>query len=379
MDPTLFRTLIAWSLALLLLALLGLIAAPFGSAFVLAAAIAVPTYPLHERIERALGGRKGRAAALSVLLLALVVVIPVASLLSLLAVEAAAGYRFLEEAAASGRIPGLVEILEYPAVAPLAARARELLDSFGVDLKANLLPAAKQALGLLVGFASGAIKNLFLFTVQLFLMLAVLFFLYRDGATLAERAWGLVPLPEDEKALVRGNLARTTTAVMVGIVGTSLLQGVLGGLGFWIGGLPSPILFGGVMAFASVIPFVGTALVWIPGAAYLLATGSPWGALFVAGWGLAVVGTADNFVRPLLISGSAGVPLPLVALGALGGFAALGVPGVIVGPLAVSLSLSLLEIRGPGNGIRVGENGTEQDDSPGGAPTDSGGSEKAGK
>jgi predicted PurR-regulated permease PerM len=98
------------------------------------------------------------------------------------------------------------------------------------------------------------------------------------------------------------------------------------------------------MAFASVIPFVGTALVWIPGAAYLLATGHPWGALFLAVWGVAVVGMADNVVRPLLISGSAGVSLPLMALGALGGFAALGVPGVVVGPLAVSLAVALLEI-----------------------------------
>lgn len=345
MDPKLFRTLLAWSVTLLLIALLGAIAAPFASAFVLAAAIAVPTFPLHGRIERALGGRKNTAALLSVLTLALLVVIPVAFLLSVLAVETARGYRFLEEAAAYGRIPGLGEILDHPAVAPITHRGRQLLASFGVDLKANLLPAAKQGLGLLLAFASGALKNVFLFTVELFLMLLVLFFLYRDGAALAKQAWALVPLPDDETARLRESLSRTTTAVMVGIVGTSLLQGVLGGVGFWISGLPSPVLFGGVMAFASVIPFVGTALVWIPGAAYLVATGSPWGALFLAVWGLAVVGTADNFVRPLLISGSAGVSLPLMALGALGGFAALGVPGVVVGPLTVSTAVTLLAIR----------------------------------
>jgi predicted PurR-regulated permease PerM len=344
MDPKLFRTLLAWSATLLLIALLGAIAAPFATAFVLAAAIAVPTFPVHERIERVLGGRKSAAAALSVLILALVVVIPVAFLLSILAAEAARGYRFLEEAAAFGRIPGVGEILDHPVVAPFTARGRQLLDSFGVDVKTNLLPAAKQGLGLLLGFASGALKNVFLFTVELFLMLIVLFFLYRDGAGLAGRAWELVPLRGRETARLREILTRTTSAVMVGIVGTSLLQGVLGGVGFWISGLPSPVLFGGVMAFASVIPFVGTALVWVPGAAYLLATGSPWGALFLAVWGLVVVGMADNVVRPMLISGSAGVSLPLMALGALGGFAALGVPGVVVGPLAVSLAVALLDI-----------------------------------
>jgi predicted PurR-regulated permease PerM len=344
MDPKLFRTLLAWSFTLLLIALLGAIAAPFATAFVLAAAIAVPTFPLHERFERVLGGRKSAAAALSVTLLALVVVIPVAFLLSILAAEAARGYRSLEEAAASGRIPGFAEILEHPALKPTAGRARHLLESLGVDVRTNLLPAAKQGLGLLLGFASGALKNVFLFTVELFLMLVVLFFLYRDGAGLAGRAWELVPLHGHERARLREILARTTSAVMVGIVGTSLLQGVLGGIGFWISGLPSPVLFGGVMAFASVIPFVGTALVWLPGAAYLLATGSPWGALFLAVWGVAVVGMADNVVRPMLISGSAGVSLPLMALGALGGFAALGVPGVVAGPLAVSLAVALLEI-----------------------------------
>jgi predicted PurR-regulated permease PerM len=344
MDTTLYRTLVAWSLTLVLIALLGAIVAPFGTAFVLAAAIAVPTRPLHARIERLLGGRKGRAAALSVLLLALLVVVPVATLLSLLAAEAAKGYGFLEAAAAEGRIPGLGEILAHPSVAPYASRAQHLLDVLGIDLKANLLPAAKQGLAMLLDFASGALKNVFLFTVELFLMLIVLFFLYRDGSALSARFWELVPLPEDEKALVRGNLARTTSAVMVGIVGTSLLQGILGGIGFLIAGLPSAVLFGGVMAFASMIPFVGTALVWIPGALYLLATGSPWGALFLALWGVLVVSMADNIVRPLLISGSAGMSLPLVALGALGGFAAFGVPGVVVGPLAVSLSITLMEL-----------------------------------
>jgi predicted PurR-regulated permease PerM len=363
MDPTLFRTLTAWSFSLLLLYVLGAIAAPFATAFVLSAAIAVPTYPVHARVERLLNGRKGTAAALSVLLLAVVVVVPVTGLLSLLAVEGAKGYRFLEDAAASGRIPGTDEVLGHPYVAPAAARVQHLLDTLGVDVKATLLPAAKEGLGLLVAFASGALKNVFLFSVELLLMLVVLFFLYRDGAALADTVWEFVPLPPDEKALLKGNLARTTSSVMVGIVGTSLLQGLLGGFSFWVAGLPSPVLFGAVMAFASMIPVVGTALVWIPGAAYLFATGSTWQGVFLCAWGLAVVGTADNVVRPLLMSGSAGLSLPLVAIGALGGFAAFGVAGVVVGPLAVSLAVTLLEVvrarreREGGNGIGEGAAG----------------------
>jgi predicted PurR-regulated permease PerM len=124
---------------------------------------------------------------------------------------------------------------------------------------------------------------------------------------------------------------------------TCIAQGVLGGLGFLVAGLPSPLLFGTVMAFSGLIPLVGTAIVWIPGVLYLFFTGqTAWGVGLLL-WSVLVVGNADNVLRPLLIGGKAGMPLPLLIVGILGGLFAYGLMGLIIGPLILTVLLFVLE------------------------------------
>jgi predicted PurR-regulated permease PerM len=341
MDPKVFWALIAYTFALLFLYLLYLLLALFLTPLIWAAVIGIATFPFYERLCRRFRGRDAAASAVMILLVLLVVVLPMVGVVALLAGEASDTYRVLESAAQSGKVPGFDAIRVHPSVAPWVDRGESLLRSFNVDLGANLLPTAKQAVSSLLGFASGVLKNAFISLLNLLLMLVILFFIYRDGRRLQEEFWAVIPLPGADKKILKENLSRVLTAGVIGILGTCLVQGILGGIGFWIGGLPSPVLFGSLMAIAALVPFVGTALFWVPGGIYLLLAGKTAKGIFLLAWGALVVGSADNIIRPLLIGETAKLPFSLMALGAIGGLAAFGLMGVVIGPAILSLSLVL--------------------------------------
>ena len=361
MDWKVFWALIAYTFALLFLYLLFLLLAPFQTALVWAAVIGIATFPIYEWLRDRFRGREGAASAVMTLLVLLVFVLPTVGLVALLAGEASDTYRVLELAAQGGKVPGLDAIRAHPSVAPRVSRLELLLRSFNVDLGAELLPSAKQAVSSLLGFASGVLKNIFTFVFNLLLMLVILFFIYRDGRRLQEEFWAVIPLPDADKKGLKENLSRVLTVGVLGILGTCIVQGFLGGIGFWIGGLPSPVLFGSLIAFSALIPFVGTALFWVPGGIYLLLAGKTAKGIFLLVWGVLVVGSADNVLRPLLIGGKAELPFSLMALGAIGGLAAFGLIGVVIGPVLLSLSLvcfTMYKARGiPGAQPRPPEEG----------------------
>jgi predicted PurR-regulated permease PerM len=173
------------------------------------------------------------------------------------------------------------------------------------------------------------------------LMLFVLFFVLRDGPGLAVKFVRLLPIEERRRTRLWQHLADVTRAVFMGIGLTALVQGALVGVGFWIAGLPSPLVFGVVAVLVALIPMVGSALVWAPGALFLAARGEYGYAIFLAVWGAVVVGMVDNFLRPMLISGRADVPTLAVFLGVMGGLAAFGFIGLFVGPIVLGLLVAL--------------------------------------
>jgi predicted PurR-regulated permease PerM len=135
---------------------------------------------------------------------------------------------------------------------------------------------------------------------------------------------------------------------MLGTILTAILQGALGAIGFAIFGLPSPIVFGAIMAVLSLLPVGGTAFVWLPAAVVLVAQGA-WGrgiGLFV--WGLVIVGLADNWFKPMIISGHSEMNTLPVFFGVMGGLAAFGFLGLFVGPMVVSLGIAVLETASTG-------------------------------
>jgi predicted PurR-regulated permease PerM len=137
------------------------------------------------------------------------------------------------------------------------------------------------------------------------------------------------------------HLIDVTRAVFMGIGLTALVQGVLLGIGFAIAGLPSPLVFGVLGALFALVPVVGTALVWLPATLWLLIQGEPGYALFMTAWGVLAVGSVDNFLRPILISGRAEVPTLAVFIGVMGGLSAFGFVGLFLGPIVLGLVVAL--------------------------------------
>jgi len=163
----------------------------------------------------------------------------------------------------------------------------------------------------------------------------------RDGPVLARKVVRLLPIEERRRARLWQHLQDVTRAVFIGIGLTALVQGVLVGIGFWIAGLPSPLVFGVLAALFALVPFVGTLIIWGPGAIFLATQGDFGHATFLAAWGVIVVGMVDNFLRPMLISGRVQVPTIAVFIGVMGGLSAFGFIGLFLGPIVLGLLVAL--------------------------------------
>lgn len=343
MDRSLFTTLLAYTFALLLLYLLYSILSPFLGTMVWAGAIGVITFPIHERLLARCNGRDITAAALMTGVVVLAVILPLIGLIFTLSREAALAYQYLENVTASGSNLALSNILNHPAIIPWLERIRQLTSTLSLDVDSMLLPAVKKALASMLNYSTGILKNFFVFLFKLVLMVITLFFFYKDGARFLERFLQVVTIRDGLKKTIIETINRVLGAVMYGIVLTCLVQGTLGGLGFWAAGLPSPILFGSLMAICALIPLIGTALIWLPGALYLLMHGQTIHALLLVVWGVVVVSGIDNIIRPLFISGIARLHILVIVLGVLGGVLAFGITGVVAGPVILALCLVFFE------------------------------------
>jgi predicted PurR-regulated permease PerM len=175
------------------------------------------------------------------------------------------------------------------------------------------------------------------------LMIVIFFFVIRDEAHLIGRLLHLIPLSSSQEEQILKKIKDVGKSALLGTLATSLAQGIAGGIAFAICGLPA-LFWGAVMAFTSLVPVVGTALVWIPAALFLLVSGH-WGlALFMTLWCTLVVGGIDNVLRPLFMQGGANMNTLLIFLSILGGLSRFGLMGLLYGPLIVGLALVLIYI-----------------------------------
>jgi predicted PurR-regulated permease PerM len=344
MDRTLFITLLAYTFTLFLLYLLFTILSPFLVTLGWAAAVGVFTYPLYEKLLKYCNGREIAASSLMMVTVVLAVIVPLVGLIITLSKEAALAYQYLESAAARSHILVLGDILRHPSVTPWLDRFGTLTNSLDLELDTMLLPATKKALSSMLNYSTDILKNSLGFLIKLILMLITLFFIYKDGDRFMQHFWSVISVRENIRATVKETIKRVLGAVLYGVILTCLVQGALGGLGFWAAGLPSPFLFGTLMAICAPIPLVGTALIWLPGAIYLLTQGQIVHGVLLIIWGVLVVSSIDNIIRPLFISGKAKLPILVIALGILGGFLAFGLLGVIAGPVILALFLVFFEM-----------------------------------
>jgi predicted PurR-regulated permease PerM len=171
-------------------------------------------------------------------------------------------------------------------------------------------------------------------------MLYLLFFLLRDGDALSARIEGAVPLRPEHKRDVFDTFAVVIRATVKGTLVVAVVQGVLGGLIFWILGLPSAVLWGVVMALLSLLPAVGSVLVWLPVAVYFLLTGSTWQGVVLIAYGALVIGSVDNILRPIVVGKDTRMPDYVVLVSTLGGLAIFGPNGFVIGPVIAAMFIA---------------------------------------
>ena len=202
----------------------------------------------------------------------------------------------------------------------------------------------QRVLGFLAPRAGAAVADLFATLGSLFVMLFAMFFLLRDGHTLARQVRDLLPVPEG----VRDRLMIDTRDLIIASVGAGLLvaaiQGALGGLAFWLLGIDAPVIWGVVMALCSLIPIVGAALVWVPAALWLLLSNDVARGVILVIVGIFGISMADNILRPILLAGRTTASGLVVFLGILGGAAAFGFIGIVLGPIILVTAGSLLRV-----------------------------------
>jgi len=342
MDRGVFFALLYFTAVVLVAGLMLLLLSPFLGAIAWAGVIALAAQPVHRWLLRKVGGRTNVAAGLATLAAVLVIAVPFMVLAILFAGEAVGVLSTLESAIQTGRIPGWEHVQSNPSFLKLMAHLEPYLKD--TDFQASAMATMRGMTGLAVQVSKAVLLNFFSALLQFFVMVMVLFFAFRDGAEVVKQAWAVVPLKARDKEVIGDTVRRVVNAVLYGIVLTCIVQGILGGIGFAMVGLPSPVFFGALMILAAFIPIVGTGLVWVPGVLYLLAIGDYGRAGILTLWCLAVVTSIDNFVRPFFISGKAKIPILVVALGVLGGLLSLGFLGVILGPLMFAVALELFRI-----------------------------------
>ena len=320
-----------------------LIFRPFIGAIVWALLIAYLLFPAAVRLRGRCKGRKGLAAAILTVTVIVAFGLPAAVLAATFAGQAVELVQKLSRLAAEYQIQAPGDLVRLPVV----GRAVEWLDAMlpvsASQIQTWSVLALQNILQFLLSHSGAWVAGAFGIFGNVALMLFVLFFFFRDGDEMAARVVRLAPMDPKKKERLLRHLGDVTRAVVFGTLVTALAQGTLIGIAFWITGLPSPVVFGGLAFISSFIPFVGTSLVVVPAVLVLLAQGVAWKWIFMLLWGVLVAGSADNVLRPALVSGRAEIGTLTAFFGVVGGLGAFGFIGLFLGPVVLALVLALIQ------------------------------------
>ena len=308
-----------------------LLTVPFVSALAWALALAVLFAPVHRWIEARLK-KPNVAASVSVLMVVFIVGMPATFVAGRLIEEAANGANAIRSNVESGTWRRAIEA--HPRIAPLGRWIAQQFD----------LPAAmSSAVSWLANTSASFVRVSVTQVIGLLLTLYFLFYFLRDRRAAVGSLADLLPLSAAETDRLSSRAIDTIHATMYGTLVCAVVQGTLSGLMFWWLDLPAPLLWGVVMGLLAVVPVFGAFIVWIPAAVFLALDGS-WGrALILTAWGTLVVGLIDNLLYPMLVGNRLKLHSILSFVSVVGGLIVFGASGLILGPLAVTITLALLE------------------------------------
>jgi len=310
---------------------------PFLGVVAWAVVLVIVFYPVHRRLRSKIK-RPGLSALLSCLLVVLIVVFPLVVLTTILAEELSKVIPNLpyqvsqlmnSQSSVFGRLPTWVE------------------SRFGIDTvssKAFLVEHLKQSRDRLLGASFNILGNVVGGIVRAFFVLFTMYYLFKDGDKIVDKLPAAMPLSRDQSDVLIMRTKDVVSASVYGVVTIAIIQGILGGLAFWILGIPSPLLWAVLMGFICMIPLAGSFLVWLPLAIYLMIMGHWTKAIILIVWGALVISTVDNFLRPKLVGTQTKLHELFVFFSVLGGISVFGLLGIVLGPVVLAITLGLLQI-----------------------------------
>lgn len=213
------------------------------------------------------------------------------------------------------------------------------------DFDDQISGVINNALLLIVKSTSSFILSLPGLALNFFITLFLTYYLLKEAQIWIQNIKNYLPYSEKMKDAILEKMKRVTKALIYGTILTAIIQGFLGGIGFAIFNIPSPVLWGFVMAFTSVIPILGTAIVWLPAGIIQLFQGDYFSGFGIILFGALIVGTIDNVIKPKLIGKRADIHPAIVLIGIIGGLNFLGFIGLIIGPLILAVAFELVKIR----------------------------------
>ncbi|MBS2037405.1 AI-2E family transporter [bacterium] len=322
---------------------------PFLSILLWASVLVMVFYPVYTRILHKLKGRSTLAAILSTLLVLATIILPMVAVTGMVVAELESTARDIQ-----AEIPRHLERL--PEILELVYRYTGMTqDELKKAVQTGARTGSQTLLGGLLSLVGGAVG----FLVNLGFVSFTMFYLFIDGekAVLSLRDW--LPLERSQSHALLIRAGEIISASVYGVIVLAVIQGSLGGLMFWWLGLPSPLLWGVVMVLFATIPMLGTFVIWVPAAIYLAANGFYIKAVILTLWGSIVIGMSDNLLRPTLVGKKAKMHDLMIFFAVLGGLKAFGVLGILMGPVVLAVSLTLLEAFRRADPMRAPESSIE--------------------
>ena len=315
---------------------------PFYGAVFWGAVFAIMFNVLFLRLLREMPHKRTVAALLTVSIILVLVILPVGLISALLTQEAASVYQRVQSGELSfGRFFQQIH-------SALPGWVTGILDRSGLQnlskIQERVTSSLTQGSQFIAAQALSIGQNAFDFFVSFFIMLYLLFFFLRDGGALSRRIKEAIPLEGEIKRQLFGKFTTVIRATVKGNIVVAVLQGALGGMIFWFLGIHAPVLWGTLMAFLSLLPAVGAAIVWIPVAVYFLVTGAIWQGVLLIAYGVLVIGLVDNILRPVLVGKDTKMPDYVVLVSTIGGMSLFGLNGFVIGPVIAAMFMAAWDI-----------------------------------
>ncbi|XPV77213.1 MAG: AI-2E family transporter [Desulfovibrio sp.] len=316
---------------------------PFLNTLIFSTVLAVIFYPLFRKIETLLDGRTAIAAILTVVIIAFAFVLPACIFIFGLIDQGVQNIASIAIWLAQLDLDKIFDSGGFDKYILWLKLKLPFLPIEQMDLQEKVMGYSRNFMQSLIAFSTYLVRNGAGLVLQFLLMMFVLFYFLKDGREMVERIKFLSPLRNDQENAIMDNLMKVARSVLVGSMFIALLQGVAGGIGLVIVGLPA-LFWGTMMGFASLVPVAGTGLIWIPAVLYLVIIGQWQWAIFLTLWCGLVVVSIDTFLRPVLMREASGVSTFYILLAILGGINAFGPMGILYGPLVLSFVMVMLQL-----------------------------------